>query len=60
MNQKLPLKALCASLLLCAPVAGAFARHLSPEEALVRAQSNSVLKHIPGNARFSLAYEEEQ
>lgn len=49
-------KALCSALIAVSPFLGAYGRHLSPEEALYRLQTNETQKRVSGSESLTLAY----
>lgn len=51
-------KALYAAFLMMIPFVNANARHLTPEEALLRAESKTGSMNMPGNAKFELSHSE--
>lgn len=59
MKTKTLKKALCAAMLISAPVSAVYARHLDPDEALSRLRNNHELKRIPGIMSFDLVHTEE-
>ncbi|MDE6786325.1 MAG: thiol protease/hemagglutinin PrtT [Muribaculaceae bacterium] len=51
-------KALCCSLIAASPLLGAYARHMSPDEAIARLLNNESQRRMAGSEELKLAYVE--